>query len=249
MEYRSIPVIWALIELVSVISIVFLWLAIYQGQTLVGNYSFQQMIMYYALIPIVGSITDVYVTSSLPKLIKDGRISADMLKPYNLSLVHFLKSTSIKLAQQVLKVPIFLLFIFFIFTSFRISLSINNIVLALLFCLFGYVLNFLIDLCLSFSAFWMDEVWSLKHLKFVVQMVFGGMAFPFDILPPSLKTFFNFQPLRFLYYFPITIAVGNSNVSQIVSGFMEISLWIVFFVLLASFLWKKGVKKYGAFGN
>jgi len=249
MEYRSIPVIWALIELISIISVVFLWLAIYRGQDIVGNYSFKQMLLYYALVPLIGSITDVYVTSSLPKMIKDGRISADLLKPYSLSLVHFLKSTSIKLAQQILKVPIFLAFILFIFFYFQISLDLKNVAIALFFSLFAYVLNFLMDLCLSFAAFWMDEVWSLKHLKFVTQMVFGGMAFPLDILPKTLKNIFNFQPMRFLYYFPIKIASSGESILQITVGFIEVLLWIGFFGILAAFLWKRGIRKYGAYGN
>ena len=73
-EYRGVAISWALIEVVALFSSLFLWIAVYADKTNVGNYNFGQMIFYYAFIPLVGSLTEVYVASSLPRMIKDGRI-------------------------------------------------------------------------------------------------------------------------------------------------------------------------------
>jgi ABC-type uncharacterized transport system permease subunit len=70
LEYRSIPVVWAIIELVSIISAVFLWLAIYRSRTVVGNYNAQQMLFYYALIPLIGIFTYVLDYDTLYRVVK-----------------------------------------------------------------------------------------------------------------------------------------------------------------------------------
>lgn len=210
MEYRGIAITWALIEIVSFASVLFLWLAVYTSDKMVGDYSLGKIIFYYAFMPLVGSLTEVYVTSSLPKMIKDGRISADLLKPYKISVCFFLKTISLKIAQQVFKIPFFLILFLAMFFYFGLDIRLSNIILCLLFCPFALFFNYLTDLSLSYAAFWMDDVWALKHLKFVLLLVFGGMAFPLDLAPASLKSIFLFLPFKFVYFVPISIAQGIS---------------------------------------
>jgi len=249
LEYRSIPVVWAIIELVSIVSAVFLWLAIYRDRAIVGNYSSQEMLFYYALIPLIGIFTYVYVSSSLPKQIKDGKISIDLIKPYNLAFVVFLRQSSIKMTQLLFKVPLFLLFMWILSTSFRIMYDLNSLALAIFVSLFAYLLHFLIDLSLSYAAFWMDDVWALKHLKIVAMLVFSGMTFPLDLIPHSLRMFFDFLPFRFIYFFPITIARGNLTLHELSIGLLQLAIWILLFYVFSQFLWRRGLRRYQAYGN
>lgn len=249
LEYRSIPVAWAIIELVAIISIVFLWLAIYRDYSMVGSYTARQILFYYSLIPLIGIFTYTYVSSSLPKQIKDGKISIDLIKPYNLALVVFLRQVSIKAIQLIFKIPVFLVFIWVVTARFGINFNSSFLTVAIVISLFSFVLHFLIDLCLSYAAFWMDDVWSLKHLKTIVMMVFSGMTFPLDLIPDRFMAIFNFLPFRFIYFLPITIARGNLSSSEILASFFQIIAWILFFYFCSEALWQQGLKKYQAYGN
>ena len=248
MEYWGISVTWALIEMVGLFSALFLWFAVYASNKTVGNYSFGQMIFYYAFIPLVGSLTEVYIISSLPKMIKDGRISTDLLKPYKISVCFFIRTISLKVAQQVLKLPFFLIMLAGIFLYFGLIINLSNVILCLLFCPFALFFNYLVDLCLSYTAFWIDDVWALKHLKIVLLLVFGGMAFPVDLVPTGLKSIFLFLPFKFVYYVPISIVQGIS-LDALFSNLVQIICWIAIFGVMAKLLWRAGIKKYGAYGN
>jgi ABC-2 type transport system permease protein len=125
----------------------------------------------------------------------------------------------------------------------------NSLTLAIVVSLLAYLLHFLIDLSLSYAAFWMDDVWALKHLKTVAMLVFSGMTFPLDLIPHSLKAIFNFLPFRFIYFFPITIARGNLTLNEFLTGFMQLIIWIFLFYIFAQFLWHRGLKRYQAYGN
>jgi len=249
LEYRSIPVVWALIEVISLVFVIFLWLAVYRDQALVGNYSSQQMLFYYALVPLIGTFTYVYVSSSLPKQIKDGKISIDLIRPYNLAFTVFLRQVSVKVAQLFFKVPIFLFFVLILRASFGINFDFSFLAVAIIICLFSFVLHFLIDLCLSYAAFWIDDVWSLKHFKTVTIMVFSGMTFPLDLVPHSLRAVFDFLPFRFIYFFPISVARGDLTVYEIFGGSLHLMAWVLLFYVFSQFLWRCGLKKYQAYGN
>lgn len=248
-EYRAIPITWALIEIISIVSGVFLWLAVYREQAEVAGYDLGQMIFYFALVPLIGSLTYVYVSSSLPKQIKDGRISMVLLKPYSLAGAQFLRQLSMKVAQQLLKVPLFLVFLIWLFQFFEINLTISRLLLAIGFSLFSFALHFFMDLSISYTAFWLDEIWALSHLKMVAIMMFGGMIFPLDLIPQRLRSFFNFLPLKFLYFYPVNIAQGRFSFNQIMIGFGQLLAWLLFFYFFSKILWKKGLRRYGAYGN
>jgi ABC-2 type transport system permease protein len=248
-EYRAVGITWAVIELVILSSGIFLWSAVYREQSDVRGYDLSQMIFYYALIPLISSFTYSYVTSSLPKQIKDGRISVALLKPYSLTIVNFLRQVSMKLVQQVVKMPFFLTALAFLFHFFKFDLRPQNLLLALFFSVFAFVLHFFLDLSISFSAFWFDEIWSLSHLKLVAILIFGGMSFPLDLIPGRFRPIFDFLPFRFFYFLPISIAQGKLSFSQTLLQFLALLAWLCFFYCLARFLWKKGVKKYGAYGG
>lgn len=248
-EYRAVPLTWALAELISLASILFLWVAVFRDRASVGQYNFGQMMFYYSLIPLIGVFTYPYISSSLPRRIKDGRISSDLLRPHNLTIAAFLRSISINITQVSLKAPIFLGVFIWLSRVFDIGFDFKSLGLALLICVFSYILHFFIDLCLSYAAFWMDLVWSLEHLKLLAVMIFGGLIFPLSLLPANLQSLFNFLPFRFFYYFPISIAQGVLSFEQILTGILQILAWILFFYLFSKILWKQGLKKYGAYGG
>jgi ABC-2 type transport system permease protein len=248
-EYRSVPVVWALIELLTVASAVFFWLAVYRTQGEVGNYQLSDMLAYYLLVPFVGSITYVHLSSSFPKKIKDGQISTDLLKPFNLSISLFLKSISSMILKQTTKLPIIFITMTVFFSFVRFNWSLKNILLGLVVCVFSFMLHFVIDLCMSYLAFWMDDIWSFEHLKLVALMIFGGMTFPLSLLTGKLQWFFSFLPFRFIYFFPISVIQGMVSIDKLATEIFTIIAWTLFFYIISRFLWREGLKKYGAYGN
>ena len=80
-------------------------------------------------------------------------------------------------------------------------------------------------------------------------MIFGGLSFPVDLVPPSVKILFNVLPFRFIYYFPVKVAQGNMPINVLVTEFGQLILWTLLFLVVGKILWKLGLRKYGAYGN
>ena len=169
LEYRAVPAFRAIIEVLSVGSAIVLWLAAYQEQRTVSDYSLPQMVAYYALIPLVGSLTYVHISSNLPKQIKDGRISSKLLKPYSIAAAQLIHSLSLLINKQIIKLPIFTIILIAIFKNFQIQFQLQHVILGFTACLIGFLLHCFIDLCISYGAFWLDDIWAFSHLKIFLQ--------------------------------------------------------------------------------
>lgn len=248
-EYKGALFTWMLFELVSLSSTTFLWLAVFRTNHTVGNYDFNKIIFYYILVPIIGGLTSIFVSEHLPRKIKDGAISTDLMKPYSIAVANLLNQFGIKLVHLSIKLPVYILIAGLFIYVFHIQVQLSTLPLALCFCVFSYILHFFIDLALSYTAFWFDDVWSLSHLKTVMLMVFGGLSFPIDLVPQNIRVIFNILPFRFIYYFPIKVVQGNMPVNTLLTEFMQLILWIVIFFVIGKLLWRQGLRKYGAYGN
>lgn len=249
LQYRGALFTWILVELVSLSSATFLWLAVFRSNASVGNYDFNKIISYYLLVPIIGGFTSIFVSEHLPRKIKDGAISTDLMKPYSIATANLLNQLSIKLTQLTIKLPVYAVAGLFFISIFNLHIQFVSLPLALAICVFSYTLHFFIDLALSYTAFWFDDVWSLSHMKTVLLMVFGGLSFPIDLVPQNIRVIFNILPFRFIYYFPIKVAQGNMPVNTLFTELGQLILWIVVFFVLGKVLWRQGLRKYGAYGN
>lgn len=249
LEYRGALFTWILVELVGLTSAIFIWLAVFRTNTDVGNYDFNKIISYFILVPVIGSFTSIFVSEHLPKRIKDGQISTDLLKPYSIASANLINQFSIKLTQMTIKLPVYLVVVVLLGRYFRLAFDYRFGLLALVICVFAYLLHFFIDLSLSYTSFWFDDVWSLSLLKTVALMVFGGQTFPLDLVPAGLRGLFTFLPFRFIYFFPVKVAQGDITFIELVINLGQLFLWMFAFYLLSRLLWKRGVRKYSAYGN
>lgn len=249
LEYRGFLIIWILTELVSLSSAIFLWMAVFRTNNMVGGYDRQKMLTYYLLLPTIGGFVSTFISERLPKMIKDGEISLDLLKPYSFAASMMLKNLGVKIVQQIFKIPIYVAVLYLGALIFDLHLAIWWLFAGITIAIFAYFLNFWLSYSLSMAAFWMDDIWALSLLNTVMLLIFGGLSFPIDIVPASYRWIFNILPFRLIYYFPVSVAQGKLNFSDVFIGLTHTAVWLLFFYLLGNVLWKRGLRKYGAYGQ
>ncbi len=216
---------------------------------MVGSYDRQKMLTYYLLLPTVGGLVSTFISERLPKMIKDGEISVDLLKPYSFAASMMIRNLGVKVVQQVFKVPIYIAVLYFGAIIFDLHLALGWLSAGVAIAVLAYFLNFWLSYSLSMAAFWMDDIWALSLLNTVMLLIFGGLSFPIDIVPTSFRWLFNLLPFRLIYYFPVSVAQGRFDYPDVFVGLVNMVIWLSFFCLLSNVLWRRGLKKYGAYGQ
>lgn len=249
LEYRASLVGTLLQQTISVISVVLLWAAVYRSRTSVAGYNFEDAMTYYLLVPAVGFMTQVTPSDTLSVEIRTGFFSNYLLKPMSFWLASLVGVLANKLNYLLLVSPICIGILAYLTLSGEIHLSPTSALATLLMVIMAFVFHFVLDLGISFGAFWLDDVWAFSHIKNILFSVLGGLSFPLDFVSGPFHTILNNLPFQYLYYVPIMYLSGKRHVTEIPSDVAHLLLWVTITIAAAILLWRFGLKKYGAYGR
>jgi len=249
-EYRANLVGIILLEFISLGETFVLWIAIFRNESEINGFTLQSTLLYYLLVPLIGFITKVNISKDRSLEIKNGSFSNHLVKPYNLWLTSFIETCARKIQTLILIVPLYLIVLtVFSLTITSLNFNVRNIILTVVFSTGGFLLNFIIDIFISWLAFWVTDIWSFEHFKYILFAIFGGLSFPFDLLSENIRCIFEILPFKYFYYIPISYFLGKRNINLLANDTISILIWSLIFILLAFISWKQGLKKYESYGN
>jgi len=202
---------------------------------------------YYLLLPLVALYTSAWHGTYLANDIRAGRISSALSKPFSLFTQFFAGNCSSKFVKTFFLLPmvIFSLFLFNLkltptllqISTFIISLGVTAI------------LAFYRDHLIGLLAFWLDDISAINDFFDISEFTFGGRVVPIFIFPPLLKSIAFILPFRYFTVFPLEIITGTLSPTQIFTGLSIQLVWLCLAVYATSMFWKKGVRRYSAFGG
>jgi ABC-2 type transport system permease protein len=229
-----------------------LWRTIFANHN--GNshsgFTEEQMMFYYLLVAVVDVLTAVNEDDwQIAADIREGNISQFLLKPvdylwYRLSL--FFSGRIAFIAVAVVPLGVFI----FCFRQYVLPPANLTALLVLPFSLvLTALLQFFISYGMAMLAFWLLEISTFIFILFAFEYLASGHLFPLDILPPALRHVLFLTPFPYQLYFPISIYLGKSVGAEMWRGLGIQLMWVVAAYTFARWMWRRGIKKYSAFGG
>ena len=111
------------------------------------------------------------------------------------------------------------------------------------------LLQFFTSYAMAMLAFWLLEISTFIFILYAFEYLASGHLFPLDVLPPVLKQILFATPFPYQLYFPIQIYMGKVAGADLGLGLFTQFLWVVAAYAFARFMWRRGVRKYSAFGG
>ena len=250
--YRANFFFRAAFSLIPLIGTMMLWRAVYDGKAgaQIGNYDFSQMITYYLIVMVVDALTAVTDDDwQIAGDIKDGNISQFLLKPINYLIYRLCLFFSGRLVYTLSAAIPVGLFLAYHHANLVYPKEALTWVIFLTSLLLTAVLQFMISCTMAFLAFWVLEVGTFVFILFAIENIAGGHLFPLDILPAWLLQLLQFTPFPYLLYFPVSIYLGHVHGQALINGLLIQAAWVVTAILLARFVWGRGIQKYSAVGG
>ena len=253
LTYRFNYLTRTLFSFIPLFAMLSLWRTIYlapgAARTLSG-YTQEQMIFYYLLVAVVDVLTAVNEDDwQIAADIREGNISQFLLKPidylwYRLCLFFSGRIAFIAMASVPLAVFIFCFREYFVGPASATALPAFVISLVL-----TALLQFFISYTMAMLAFWLLEISTFIFILFAFEYLASGHLFPLDLLPPAIGHALFFTPFPSMLYVPISIYMGKITGTAIGFGLLGQLLWLLLAYVLARFAWRRGIKKYAAFGG
>lgn len=212
-------------------------------------YDWKTMSIYVMLSSLIGVFV-AFDTNFIPVIgsrIRSGDIALDLLKPYPIMWMLFCQYLGKALFKFLFQfIPQFL--IIMVIANFTIGVSVKNICFFSLSMFFSIILFFALSMVLGVISFWVVSVGNLHIFLDSSITLFGGSIIPLWMIPDQLRWFYNLLPFQYLFYRPISICLDEINMERVLLTYLIQIVWIVVLLLLAVFLYRRGLKKLTVFG-
>ncbi len=99
-------------------------------------------------------------------------------------------------------------------------------------------------------TFWFLEIQSFIILSLAFETVLGGQIFPLDLMPAWFYELSRWLPYYYQMYFPAALLTGRiTDVNTALQGLAIQLGWVAVLLILATTLWRRGLRRHTAVGG
>ncbi|WP_191567431.1 ABC transporter permease [Metabacillus idriensis] len=246
-QYRFNIVLYMVFGLIPLVALILLWHSLFESQEKIQGYTLEMMITYVIIAKLIEIVLLPEMHWSISEEIQSGDLSKYLTKPISYSGYWFSQNLGNKLVQ-VLMASIPLIPIIYLNRDYFLLPQGKYVGLFLISLIGALILYFTIYFLISLFSFYFVEISAFFFTVDIVLELFAGSLIPLEFLPEPLATLTQLLPFAYLIHFPVNIYLGNMMVNEIIVGIIIQLSWSVFFLLIISFCWKRGLNKYESVG-
>jgi ABC-2 type transport system permease protein len=213
------------------------------GAGTVGSYSKEALLcyVYFSLIfyQIVSCIGE---PDSLSNKIQTGALDAFLLRPGS-TVSQF---AAIQLGQSFARTCVLMPLLALVLWNYQDVCPIVGFVSLLCLIPGAALINYFLNSLLSTLTFWFKDSYAFVIFKETLFWIASGALIPLDLFPDQIARIFRALPSAAIGFLPVQVALGRANFCDVL---LMQALYLVGLVLLLSFSWNRGVKRYQAFGG
>ncbi|MFZ4733176.1 MAG: ABC transporter permease [Pirellulales bacterium] len=260
LAYRGDFILGTAMRFLPIVTQVFLWTAVFSASSRpdIAGYSRNDIVAYYLLTMVSRAFSSMPgLAGGIARSVRDGSIKKYLVQPVD--YVGFLLAA--RIAHKVVYYFVAALpfaVIFFLCRGFFPPAPDGVTILAFLLSLvLSFLLGFFMEATLGMLGFWFLEVSSVIFAYMLVQYLLSGHMFPIDMLAgvptgipgTSLADIVRWLPFEYTAYFPSAVWLGKVRGWALVRDLAIESGWVVVMALACRVAWRRGTRRYSAFGG
>jgi ABC-2 type transport system permease protein len=252
MAYRGDFLLGTLLRFLPVLTTILLWEAVFagSGQDELAGFSRRQMIAYLLLIHISRMFSSMPgLAGGISRDIREGTLKKYLVQP--LDMIGYL--LSYRAAHKTAYITTSFLPYAALFAAcsgyfdhFPDLLTLAAYAVSLL---LGFLVGFFFEVCIGLVGFWVLEVTSLLWIVTTLNYFISGQMFPLDLLPGFWQNVLRSLPFQYMAYFPAVVFLGKIQGPELARGLLAEAAWALGLMLLARWLYHRGLRRYSAFGG
>lgn len=176
--------------------------------------------------------------------INSGAVNALLLRPSSFYEYHMGQLLGQKLITVLVMTPVIVL----IAWAWDLPFHAERLPMSILMGICYVILLFSLHFAVAAMAFFFDHVYSLNNTKNMIIWFLTGELMPLDLLPSPIREWVIALPFSCGTYLPAAYLSGRIDTAVFMQGFISLAAGAVFFGLVARFIWKQGLRRYGGTG-
>ena len=245
-QYRLGALLWIVNGFITPLIIMSVWLIVNQSNTL--NLNNSQIFTYYFLSIMVIRLTQTWVAEDLTYMIKEGRFSIYLIRPFSFIHDRLAKDQALRAVRLVSLTPFFILAAYILSGKLTVVLTPLNLGLFVVSLVLGYVINFLISVTVAICTFWLEDAYGTFLLLMLITDIFSGVLIPLKLMPPLLAAITVKLPFYAILGFPVDLLMGTLSSPFILNYFMTAFIWLAVILISLRLIYLKAIRSYTAQG-
>ncbi len=223
---------------------VYLWKALYTGQTSVEGYDLNKILTYIVVSQTLLTFTfTLRVARIIEEKVRTGEVVTDLMKPIDFQLMTLATAAGTSSHTALFNMlPKFLLF----YGTFGLLLppSLLTLLLFITSVVLGYIILFSLEFIIGIFAFWLVEIRGIYALViWGLSMLFSGYFLPLEFYPTFLAKIGEVLPFRAIIYFPTAIYTGQLMGESLVTAMLIQLAWVAALVGLGRLAYRAAFRK------
>jgi ABC-2 type transport system permease protein len=246
MQHRGFFFLLAFGWMIPPLIYLFVWSTATGGET-IGGLTSGEFVAYYLILVVVNQLTYAQTNWTVGDEIRYGNLSTWLLRP--MASIFNVLSTELagKVVYMTFTIPVALLLALLLRPEF--DLTLRNALLFIPTLVFAWALRFFWGYWLALLAFWATRADALLALQDSLIFLLGGQVAPTRLLPPLIQTLATVLPFRYMAAFPVEVLTGQLTQTEIVTGFIFQTFWMLVAIGLYALMWRNGLRSYAAVGG
>lgn len=244
-EYRTNFLIGRVRNLIIILTLYYLWRAVFPAQGRLFGYEESQIFTYVFGVHLLRSLVLITGTTAIASEISySGKFFSYLLRPVSYLKYWFSSDLAYKLVDFSFAIFEAILVIYIFKIPIYLQPEPAFWLLTALAVFFAILLNFYQSYLISLIAFWTPQAWGPRFLFDLFMAFAAGTYFPLDVFPKSAQILFNSLPFSYLVFFPISVFLGRVSPIGIITGFLISMGWILATYIAIRYIWRKGLEAY-----
>ncbi|HEY3291174.1 MAG TPA: ABC-2 family transporter protein [Anaerolineae bacterium] len=219
-----------------------------QGSTQRDGYSAVDFVAYYLTAILVRRLTSCGIVQQMEMLVRNGELSAYLLKP--VALAHHLVARTLTTRLVVIPIVAVPVAIGMALTpGIQLDLRPLNLLLFLLACAVGLAFEFAAQYVIGCLSFWMTQTNGVNAAFTLAKSFLGGYIVPLGLFPLALQTTLQVLPFQASVALPVEVLTGRLAPEAALWRIAICVVWVAAIALFARVFWRAGLRSFSAAGS
>jgi len=244
--YRAEMLVWFLSTTMPFISMA-LWTAVARSSP-VGRYDSEDFVRYFLATFTVRQMTGSWVSWQMNYEVRQGVLSMRLLRPISPLWSYAAENLGYMPMRVVMVLPVVL------FSVFQLGAgSLPRTAWGWLFFLLalvgGWLVTFLANVAIGTLSLYIESSSRLMDVWYALFLVCSGYLYPVELFPPALRGALDWMPFRYQIGLPVELMTNAHDFGTALSLLARQWLWAAGLLIVSVVSWKRGLKRFGAYGG
>ncbi|MBF5042103.1 ABC transporter permease [Aggregicoccus sp. 17bor-14] len=244
--YRAELFIWVLSTTMPFVMMA-LWTEVARVSP-VGRFGGKDFVGYFLATFVVRQLTGAWAAWQMNFEVRQGTLAMRLLRPVSPLWAYAAENLAAVPLRLIVAVPV-LLFSVFAVGGRAVPAHAWGWGLFLVALLGGWLITFFANVAIGTLALYMESSTKVMDVWLALFFVLSGYLYPLEVFPTPLRVLADWLPFRYQIGLPVELLTGAHGFGESAALLARQWLWVALMAGLCTVLWRRGLKRFAAYGG